>query len=127
MHKKFFITNTSSDLIYITIDWLGVKIYNLKVIKIVVPKTNYGGIIMSLGEYFVKVYNDDFHTMEQVVLWLQADLDMCEPLALRKARSIHEDGKSVVYNGEEQKANEIMKSLKKKGLQAEMGRLQESS
>lgn len=72
--------------------------------------------------YIVIVYNDDYHTFEQVEVQLQKATGCTLEKAEAFAMEIHTTGRSVVFAGEAEKCERVASVLREIKLQVETDR-----
>ena len=86
----------------------------------VLDKTDDGtGSDSELG-FRVILYNDDYHTMDEVVKQLMLALKCGAQKAFTLMLNVHSSGKGIVYEGEKKKAKEVATILRKIRLQVEV-------
>ena len=68
----------------------------------------------------VIVYNDNYHTFEQVVNQLMKAIKCSEQTGFYHALTIHEKGKSIVYSGEIQRCLDVAEILREINLKVQV-------
>lgn len=75
------------------------------------------------GPYIVILYNDDHHSMEEVILQVQEatgyDIERCIAITLEA----HHLGRAIAYTGSEEECERVARILRRIRLQVETDRL----
>ena len=85
-----------------------------------VPDQKTENVVETASPIFVVVYNDEVHSFDQVILWLQQSCGHSVQKASSLAHEIHLTGRAQVYSGEKEKCNAVCQFLRHRGLQCEI-------
>ncbi len=72
------------------------------------------------GVWYVVVYNDEVHSFDQVIRWLQESCGHNIDTATGMAFTIDREGRAQVFSGQKNKCNAICQFLRSRGLQVEI-------
>ncbi len=72
------------------------------------------------GAWQVVLYNDNYNSYDNVVLWLQKSTGCSLDKAGDITRVAHSTGRAVCFGGDKQKCQEVAAYLRGKGLQVEV-------
>ncbi len=71
------------------------------------------------GPYIVIVYNDDWHTFDEVILQLRKATGCSMQKAQEVANEVHNAGRAVAYSGSEEQCEKVASVLRQIRLQVE--------
>jgi ATP-dependent Clp protease adaptor protein ClpS len=74
----------------------------------------------SLGQYIVTVYDNDYNTVEEVIVILMAATGCCMEEAEMETWEVHHLGQSVVHHGAEQECRQVAEIIGKIGIRVEV-------
>ncbi len=72
------------------------------------------------GSWQVILYNDNFNSYDNVVLWLQKSTGCSQDRANDITMTAHKNGRAVCYGGDKEKCQQVASYLRGKGLQVEV-------
>jgi ATP-dependent Clp protease adaptor protein ClpS len=72
------------------------------------------------SDYRVVLYNDDFHSMDEVVLQLQKATGCDEHAAINITMEAHMHGRAVCYHGSREECHRVARILREIRLQVEV-------
>lgn len=82
------------------------------------PETTDGGT--SSGSYRVILYNDDWHSMDEVVFQVQKATGCTVEKAVFFTMEAHSTGRSICFRGARDRCHEVVRVLREIRLQAEV-------